>query len=449
MNKIISAFHKITFGLLFILICISVSAKNIYVSPHGNDAGSGTEKDPFKTVSQAWSNAVKLFKENQETKIIIWLDDGVFPIAEPLKLDNKDEVFKNITFEIKAIKGANPVISGGIELHGWVKNENGIWEVQLPEEIIQAENIRELFIDNKRAIRARFPNNEYLRVAKAGEDKRTNFYFNRNDFPLPEKLEGVELVLLHDWSISRIGIKEIDSKENKLTAVDSIGAKSPDFFTLDHWEPNPRYFLENAPEFIDEDYEWVYLPDEKKIRLKLPDDGNPNQLSTVIPVSEGLVQLQGKEDAPLKNIHFEGITFRHSKWVIPEMGYCGVQACHFDPRPANSGWNVVPAAIKAEWAENCTFNHCKFENLGGSGLWLGTGCKNCVIGNSVFTRYFRKRNYDWRRAGQASRWRKLVEKRAGTSGFWKHHRILYSLRMRQAILWRRWNLVWTYSGNHD
>jgi len=384
MNKIGIFFIRISCSIMLIPIGLCLSAKDIYVSPNGSDLNSGTKKEPFKSFSHAWETAQKMFAEAKESDVTVWLEDGIFPIEKPLSLVSSNLDNKQIIFKVKAVKGATPVISGGNELNGWVKNNNGLWEVSVPDSE-QAGNIWELFVANQRAIRARFPNNEYLRVEKAGDDRRTNFFFNPNDFPVPKNLSGVELVLMHDWSISRIGIKEIDVAENKLTAIDSIGAKSPDFFNLDNWEPNPRYFLENAPEFIDIDYEWCYLPQEGKILLKLPEGKNPNELNTVIPVSEGLFVFEGNEKSPLKNIHFEGITFRHSKWEIPEKGYGGVQACHFDPRPSSIGWSVVPAAIKATWAENLSFVNCRIENMGGSGIWLGTGCRNNTIKNTVVT----------------------------------------------------------------
>ncbi|MCF6357694.1 MAG: right-handed parallel beta-helix repeat-containing protein, partial [Draconibacterium sp.] len=48
------------------------------------------------------------------------------------------------------------------------------------------------------------------------------------------------------------------------------------------------------------------------------------------------------------------------------------------------GWAAVPAAVKVKIAENCSFSNCSFENLGGSGLWLSTGCNSCSVINSVF-----------------------------------------------------------------
>ncbi len=373
--------------ILFIALTFQVYQGNsaeFFVSPKGNDKNPGTREKPFSTLERAKQAAEIHFKQNPDEDCTVWMKDGKYIISKPVVFNAEN--FDNLTGHMffKATKSANPIISGGIEITEWKKTPEGLWKAGLPQTFKNEKPPRELFVENQRAIRARFPNQEYLRVSKVGDDRRTHFFFNPGDFPIPVNEKTVELVLLHDWSISRIPVKEIDIQKNKLTAVDSIGAKSPAFFNLDHWEANPRYYLENAMEFLDVDYEWFFDAEEKTIFLKLPENQNPNSKEITIPVSNGLVLFQGKENKPLKNIHFVGITFQHSAWQIPETGYCGVQACHFDPRPEYGGWSVVPAAIKGEWVENCSFSNCKFENLGGTGIWLGTGSQKCTISNSHF-----------------------------------------------------------------
>jgi hypothetical protein len=377
-------FFKPLFLLLAILyLSFTSGAGEFYVSPAGNDSHAGTVDQPFKTLGKALQAAVSFLSENPQEDCILWLEDGAYHIEEPLVFRSFNTSNGN-HLSLKALPGAKPVISGGINLQDWQPMADGIWKAYMPENVRTKINPRELFIGSTRCTRARFPNEGYLKVQKAGSDRRTYFYFNEGDFPVPQNTAGTELVLLHDWSISRIGVKEINTAESKLTAVDSIGAKNPAFFNLDHWEAQPRYFLENAPEFLDADYEWYYNSEEEAIFLKLPSTEKPASERITIPYSEGLVILEGEENKPVKNIHFEGIQFLHSSWNIPEQGYCGVQACHYDPRPLKEGWHVVPAAVTAVWAENCTFTNCSFGNLGGSGLWFGTGCRNCKVTGSNF-----------------------------------------------------------------
>lgn len=353
---------------------------DFYVSPLGQDANSGSSEAPFATIERALQAVRAYIQHSPDEMCKIWLDDGIYRIDEPLQIRSED--FTDIPgLTISALPGAYPSISGGRALKNWERTTAGLWKADLPQEVLEKGMPRELFVGDRRAIRARYPNTGYLRVAKAGEDRRTYFYFEENDFPMPVSPEQTELILLHDWSISRIAIKAIDRTAQKLMTVDSIGARQPAFFNIDNWEPQPRYFLENDRQFVDADYEWYFDTSEKAVFIQLPVGQDPAILDIVIPVSPGLVKLSGNIDRPLKNIQFQGLTFEHAFWNIPAQGYAGIQACHYDDRPGPPQWDVVPAAIQGSWVDQITFEDCTFRHLGGSGIWLGTGSKNNRISN--------------------------------------------------------------------
>jgi hypothetical protein len=366
------------------IILFGAFSRDIYVSPKGNNQFPGTREKPIQSLSLAKQKAYDVLNSRQKENVIIWLADGIHPLAEPLVLEPFESKWSNASLLFKSLPKAKPVISGGLQISNWTRRQDGLWECNLPD--VGNKGVRELFVNGKRATRARFPNKDFLRVKKAGEDKRTNFYFEKGDFPIPSKATNVELVFMHDWSITRIGIKEINAEASQLIAVDNIGAKSPSFFTIDNWEAHPRYFLENALEFMDVDFEWVFLPDSKKIVIKLPKSIHPASLNMVVPLSEGLVSLLGKEDKPIKNVQFDGITFQYAKWDIPQAGYCGIQATYYESRIENNArsWNSIPAAVSAIWSDRLVFSNCSFKNLGGTGLWLGEGCRQSLISNSRF-----------------------------------------------------------------
>ncbi len=376
-------------SLVFIAItsCLLTTGlpADLFVSPTGSDSNPGTKEEPFASLHKGIEAVVGIFEKDPDENCTLWLAGGKYFLERSMVLDA--ETLKNQAgkLSIKAMTGEEPIISGGIEINGWEKLPNGLWKAKLLDLTNRKQEPRELFVGNKRATRARFPNAGFLRVVKAGDDHRTHFFYKQDDFPIPDNPGNVELVLLHDWSISRIPIEAIDVKTNKITTVDSIGAKSPAFFNIDHWEPHPRYYLENAMEFLDADYEWYFQSSGNDLYLKLPENQSPNDQAVTIPQVSGLVNLNGSEEQPLRNIHFEGIVFEHSAWSIPSLGYCGIQACHFDPRPDSEGWDVVPAAVKGEWIQNCSFINCSFQKLGGSGIWLGAGSKACTISNCHFS----------------------------------------------------------------
>ena len=370
------AVRCITLLLSLLLIqCSSVQQiKEIYVSPNGSDSAPGTRKAPFETLHKALGEIASI-DSTKVRGVVIWINDGTYRIKNPLLIDSMSKK-TNTSLSFKGMEGSKPVISGAVQLTGWRSAGNGLWSCSIPD---QMGDFRELFINGKRETRSRHPNSGYLRVTEVGADKRTYFTFTSGDFPIPKSTAKPELVLLHDWSITRIPVKDIDVEHNVLYAVDSIGTKNLDFFTLDNWEPNPRYYLENAPEFLDADYEWFFDPASKEVRLKLPSNTDPTSLIIEIPIAERLVQIHGAEKKPISNVSFDGITFKHCRWNLPEETYAGIQACHFDPRNQTEEWNVVPAAIQTQWVDTVRFENCEFLSMGGSAVWFGTGSVNCAL----------------------------------------------------------------------
>ncbi|MGE5458633.1 MAG: right-handed parallel beta-helix repeat-containing protein, partial [Methanococcaceae archaeon] len=371
------------FAFLLLISCRPAHTY-FYVSADGNDNNTGTHKNPFKTLQKAQNSIRMLPLAEREKQIIVRIDKGIYKLDDPLIFGPEDSAPEKGSVIFSGMPGKNVEISGGNEIKNWEKRSDGIWvaKCSLPENY----DFRELFIDDNRAVRARHPDEGFLRIAKAGEDRRTNFYFNRNDFPLPENPSEVELVLLHDWSITRIGLSGIDSLQHIITAKDSIGAKTIDFFKIDNWEKNPRYFLENSMAFLDAENEYFYNRKEGLVYLKLKEGESPEGKKIVIPaLSSGLLRLTGYENNKIRNIRFENITFSYCSWPLPADGYAGIQACYFDPRGKEKDkWDVVPAAVEGEFCENCSFVSCRFLHLGGSGLWLGTGAENCLISGCHF-----------------------------------------------------------------
>ncbi|MCE5344668.1 MAG: right-handed parallel beta-helix repeat-containing protein [Bacteroidales bacterium] len=369
--------------LVFLFIIGCSTQNEFYVSPSGNDLGKGTKNKPFKTIQQAQKTVRGILRKGQKNDITVWLEKGTYLLTESLIFGQEDSGQDGFKIRYKASDTERPVLSGGMEINLWKKNDKGIWVAEVPD--FGGQVFRELFVNGSRATRARHPNSDFLRIASAGADRRTNFRFNPGDFPKPDDPGKVELVVLHDWSISRVTVADINFDDNKITAVDSIGAKCLDFFNLDHWEKNPRYFLENSLAFLDSAYEWYFDSGKRLLYLMLPEGQNPENLKIVAPVTgPHLVEIIGTEQEKVKNITFDGIAFQYCSWLLPGKGYAGIQACSFDPPDGKGEWRVVPAAVNLKWAANCEFTGCDFLHLGGSGLWFATGCTNCKAENSHF-----------------------------------------------------------------
>jgi len=349
----------------------------IYVSPHGNDTAAGTLKAPVKSLQ----HAAKLAAEKAgQVPVTIFLSGGTYLLTEPLKLGPENGGTADAPVQWKAMPGESPVISGGIPLNNWKQEEDGSWSTSLPE--TYQGTFRSFYVNGLRATRARYPDNAYLRMGQAGEDNRTNFYFNKNDIPEINNIEELELILLHDWSVTRIPVKSIDRTTMQLTAVDSIGARLP-FFTLTHWENHPRYYLENAHELCDQPGEWYANFTNRKVYYRPVSGDRIDETTGVIPLARKLVVIEGSEKQHAAYISFEGITFEHTAWQLPEKGYCGVQACMFTDRTtSNSNWSKIPAALELDLVAHCSFDQCTIRNTGGTGIWIRKNCMECEISNS-------------------------------------------------------------------
>jgi len=374
-----TSFKKSLFILLLSAALISWGNKGveIYVSPDGDDGASGEYSNPIASLQRA---AELARTRAGEVPVTIFLFGGNYRLTEPLKLGTGDGGTAEAPVHWKAMPGENPIISGGIPVGEWKQEADGNWSAPLPTDFHGA--FRSFYVNNKRAVRARFPDYDYLRIEKAGKDNRTNFFFKADDFPEVNEVEKLELVLLHDWSITRIGVKSINWKRNHLIAADTIGAKLP-FFTLTHWEKNPRYYLENAREYCDHPGEWFCDFEERKIYYRPLANEKISETEGVIPVSPGLISISGHKEKHVGFISFTGITFEHTAWQLPGKGYCGVQACMFDDRQDNhTGWHQLPAAIELDLAEKCGFYDCTIRHTGGSGIWMRQNCSDCEISES-------------------------------------------------------------------
>jgi hypothetical protein len=120
-------------------------------------------------------------------------------------------------------------------------------------------------VNNRRAVRARYPNTGFLRVAEPLSDPLAGFAYTAGDIGNIADTAHLEVVLLHDWSISRKAVATFDPVQRTLTFAQPM-ANLLDMFRINHFEPHPRFFLEGAADFLDAPGEWyadrdrIYYP---------------------------------------------------------------------------------------------------------------------------------------------------------------------------------------------
>ncbi len=373
-------------SMLVLLLCLFVrtgAGTDLYVSTTGKDNNPGTKLNPFRTIQKAQLIVRKIVETGMADNIRININRGVYRLTEPLIFDCRDSGNEKYTITYRSVPDEDVVISGGKVVAGWNIQGNGSWKT---DSVVKG-TVRELFVNGQRAQRARHPNHGYLRVVDTSEDRMSYFTFNPEDIPASISTDKTELVFIHDWSISRVGLKSIDKKTQRIYPLSKIGRQHP-MMVIDGYEPNPRYALENHPAICDTAGEWCQDSDGKLIYYPGKDE-EISETEFIAPSASQLLVVRGdeKNGCMVNNLHFEGLTFEHCAFTIPEDGYAGVQATFHMVGKANGfekGWRgFVPAAIHFELAENCHIKNSHIRHLGGAGVMIGSRTKNCSLVGSI------------------------------------------------------------------
>lgn len=368
---------------------------SFYVSPEGNDSNAGTKEKPFQTITKA-QEALRNTKTEKEGDKEVHLLPGTYILTKPLRFTPEDGGTIDKAYHQVFYEGHDAVISGGKRISGFVPTENNCVVTDLPEVKTGLWTFRDLYVNNVRAVRARFPNTGFLRINKTGQDKRTHFFFQPKELkPVPD-LDLVELVFLHDWSITRTPVLSIDTEKNKLTVPLQIGGDS-NWGNIDHFEPNARYFLENSKSYLDTPGEWFLDQKEGKLYYKLKEGETADNINVIAPVASQLIIIEGTKTRHVTNLHFYNLKFEHSAFnEKSEKTYWGSQAAKFCEPVRRSSPNdkgkmfdyhfvdSAPAAIQWDFASNCTMDQCSFSRLGENGLWIGKSCYANLILNCSF-----------------------------------------------------------------
>jgi len=142
---------------------VRLTAATIYVSHDGNDSWSGRTAQPNAARTDGPVATLERARDilrnagraaNEPSRVII--ADGLYPLAGPFSLGVQDS---GVTYE--AAPGARPVFSGGQVITGFEPGDGGIWRVRIPEVANGSSYFEQLFVNGRRATRARTPNKFY------------------------------------------------------------------------------------------------------------------------------------------------------------------------------------------------------------------------------------------------------------------------------------------------
>ena len=346
----------------------------LHVATNGNDNASGAitrraSDGPLATMEAALRKARAA---GTREGVTIFVHGGLHRLAEPMVFTPEDSGASAAKpFTIAAFGKEKPVLSGGVRLTNWKQVQPNLWQADARVQLGTNWQFRSLFINGRRATRARTPNEgELLRMDGARfNEKPFQFKFRAGDIkPAWADPGDVEVVAFEKWTDIRQFIREVKIASNVVTLSGSS--------TVHTRESGARYFIENAPDAIDVPGEWRLDQKTGLVAAIFEARENPNAREIVVPRLQELVQFKG-DIASQKVVHhvvLRGLTFAETDWTISADGYRDTQAAV-----------AVRGEIFGDGMTDCVIEDCTFIRLAGYGIDLGRGCqRNRIVGNEMF-----------------------------------------------------------------
>jgi hypothetical protein len=407
-------FCLIAIGVILVNGNMAVAA-DLWVAVAGSDLNPGTFARPLFSLEAALNKAGNIRKASPGIPIRIFMRSGSYPLTRTLRICPGLSGTPAHPTLIMAAEHEHPVLCGGIAINDWHPAGSivnlppaaigKIWAAEIPKIDGRPLKFRTLWINGRRAVRARTPNGGDMLPLIAWDKARQVATIPASSVRSIQKIDGLEMVIDQVWENAILRIKGIQIiGTNALITFKQPESK----IEFRHpWPPvivNSNYaapfYLANAIQFLDSPGEWFEDFHAGKIYYWPRDDENLSNAVVIAPALETLVQISGTLDKPVSNIQFRGIAFANTTWLRPsEKGDVPLQdgmfmleahklsprGTSYHPKLDNVAWiGRPPGAVSVKYANHISFERCVFQNLAAAGLDLQSGTHDDLVKGCIF-----------------------------------------------------------------
>ncbi|MCP5527310.1 MAG: right-handed parallel beta-helix repeat-containing protein [Verrucomicrobiales bacterium] len=362
----------------------------LHVAPGGNDAWSGRLDRPNAEASdgplaslEGARDAVRDWRQREDpgrTRAVeVIVQAGRYVMSEPVIFEPQDGGAEAAPVLYRADGDGRPVFSGGRILRGWRARPDGLWEANVPEVARGEWYFEQLWVNDRRATRARSPNRFYaylLNVREtaldpgAGRPRRAEQTLQVGPEIgallaglTPGELRDVNLVAFHKWDNTRRRIDEFRADGGQI--ITRGGGMKP-------WNPLVRgtpFHIENLRAALDAPGEWFLGRDGRLLYHPLPGE-RLEACEFTAPVIDRFIGFAGDPDRGrfVRHLTLQGLRFEHAGWLTPAEG--------FEPAQAAA---PIEAVIMADGAQHVRLIDCAVAHTGTYGVWFRRGCTECRV----------------------------------------------------------------------
>ncbi|MDO5554230.1 MAG: right-handed parallel beta-helix repeat-containing protein [Planctomycetia bacterium] len=389
----------LTFCLCLIMALATVWSTNAYAVELPEpvkvfEVSPGQKLEEVRDAVRAWRQESP---ENKTAPVQILVHEGTWFLTDPLQLTEADS-------HTAWLAQGNVVITKGRELSGWTEDQQGRFVTNVKEVAEGSLWFDTLYVNDRRAVPARTPNDFYYYVQSQGGERtnasgekedmsRRAFVVRESERPLFESLAAsgtlasVAVKLFHSWSVSSMYLASWDAST---ATVDLAGSTR---YNFDYWGKGKlRYRLSGFKEaldapgefFLDRDGTLTYIPRQGETlehftAIAPVDPGVDKQ--GLLKITGNLPELQTRSEGNgdcndeglyVTDISWTGFQFTCDPFSIPQTGLSSGQAA-----------NQCPAAIVVDVARRVVFQECSVRHTGAWAIDFHIACSDCGVERSL------------------------------------------------------------------
>ena len=367
--------------VMLLFIHNDVSSQRIYLSPTGNDTDPGTIEKPLATLTAAHDKAREFRESNQPSQPVeVIALEGEYFMFQPLDLSVADGGTSVSPMIFKAEPGKKVVFRGGVQLNGFEKVNDKLWKAFVPQVAFYNSYFEQLYINGRRAIRARTPNDGFYFVRKVSET-----VLEKGEGRAPElavqqvELDSAEaslfmsftkqdyqdalMIFYHNWDNTR---KRVTGFSKQNSSVYTVGEGMKPWNLLNN---KTRYLVENYKSALDAPGEWFL--ERSGYLYYIPQEGETIENTQFFaPVLKEFIVIHGDpvSGKKVENIRFENLIFEYAGYQTPADGNEPAQAAA-----------PVDAVVTLDFTNNIAFQNCEIAHTGTYAFWFRRACSNCTV----------------------------------------------------------------------
>lgn len=332
---------------------LAVAQTTLFVSPAGNDSGSGDIAHPVRTIGEALDRAGRL-----DDDVTIFLRKGTYVLDHTETIDKARIGDKRLTLSAYGSESVTVTAAVPLDLR-WKRRAGGIWSARC------ANPIDQLYINGRKCILARYP------------DWTPDVLFNGTSAEALSKdrvakWKHPEGGYIHSMHSGKWGSKHYVITGRIRDSLTYVGGNQVS-------RPSPIHkqltFVENIREELDSPGEW-FLDKDEAVLYYYPLPGEKLHRSKVEAVFlHQPISVSGLPGHPLKGLSIEGIRFSCTArmFMLPYETLM------------RSDWGIWRGgAVTLRDTEDCCIKGCEFTDLGGNAVFIdGYAFRDTVMGNHI------------------------------------------------------------------